>query len=433
MRLSSLLVAPLLALVGAALPPFQGPAPEDLTPAPDLPSGAELAPPRHPRVIWTADPARAATVSWVTERATTDNHLLLWTEGAEPRRVDSARDVLLTRHGSEGEDVPDTWVHHVRLSDLAPDTAYHLRLVSDGLASPDRWFRTAPVDDQPYALVYGGDARSGWEDRVRVNGLLGTLAAGDSDVLAFLHGGDYVYDGRKLAQWRVWMEHHDLLSSPDGRLLPIVPVRGNHDVGPIFDQLWDTPGGEGRNWFATRLPLGLEVVTLDSNVAHGGDQYEWLRGELAERRPRARWLLAQYHRPAFPAVKSAGSARWSWVPSFEEFDVDLVFESDGHVYKRTLPIRDESHDETGVVYLGEGGLGVPQRTPRTRRWYLQEPGVAMRAHHVTVLSVGADELGIRSYGFPVDTDTGRLPEGEHEAELIDEARIPRRPDYPAAK
>ncbi len=421
-------------LLGLALPlAVLGPL---LAPTQDEPSSViatrAAAAPKHPRVIWTSDPSSSATVSWTTDVAVTDAHVMLWTEGGEPWRYDSDRDEQLIRGEKDGDDVLDTWVHHVRLTGLEQGTVHHLRLVSGGIASPDFWFRTAPTADEPYSLLYGGDARSGWEDRVRMNKLIAELAGEGSGVLAFLHGGDYMYDGRKLGLWRTWLEHGDATIAEDGRLLPIVPVRGNHDGGPIYDQLWDTPGGEGRNWFTTSLPLGLELVTLNTNIAHGGDQLDWLRDELAERRPQARWLLCQYHRPAFPAVKSAGSARWSWVPSFEEFDVDLVFESDGHVYKRTLPIRDESHDETGVVYVGEGGLGVPQRMPRERRWYLQEPGLTRRAHHVTKLTVGADALEIRSYGFPVDAESGRLGEGEHEAVLLDEARIEQRAGYPVA-
>ena len=62
--------------------------------------------------------------------------------------------------------------------------------------------------------------------------------------------------------------------------------------------------------------------------------------------------------------------------------MDLVVESDGHVIKRTVPIRNEKKDPTGIVYVGEGGLGVPQRSPKTDRWYLQKPGMAGADHHV---------------------------------------------------
>ena len=60
----------------------------------------------------------------------------------------------------------------------------------------------------------------------------------------------------------------------------------------------------------------------------------------------------------------------------------FVIESDGHVIKRTVPIRNEKKDSTGVVYVGEGGLGVPQRKPDLSRWYLRSPGMATRGHHV---------------------------------------------------
>jgi hypothetical protein len=51
-----------------------------------------------------------------------------------------------------------------------------------------------------------------------------------------------------------------------------------------------------------------------------------------------------------------------------------------------------------VVYVGEGGFGVKQRRPRTDRWYLQPPGMAMSAHHVWRLDFGEDRLELRAIG-----------------------------------
>ena len=134
---------------------------------------------------------------------------------------------------------------------------------------------------------------------------------------------------------------------------------------------------------------------MNSEISTAGDQARWLHQELAEARPDHRWLLVQYHRPVFPAVKSPGAGLLSWVPLFERYHVDLVCESDGHVVKRTVPIRDRKPDPSGVVYIGEGGLGVPQRTPKKERWFLQEPGMADAAHHVFVITAGADVMKIR--------------------------------------
>ena len=51
-------------------------------------------------------------------------------------------------------------------------------------------------------------------------------------------------------------------------------------------------------------------------------------------------------------------------PLFDKYHIDIALESDGHCMKRTAPIRHGKKDPTGIVYVGEGGLGVGQR----KRW-----------------------------------------------------------------
>jgi len=93
-----------------------------------------------------------------------------------------------------------------------------------------------------------------------------------------------------------------------------------------------------------------------------GDQARWLAAELSDSRSTNDWVIVQYHRPVYPAVKQPGSGLKSWVPLFKKFNVDLACEADGHDIKRTVPIRNGRQDASGVVYIGEGGLGVGQRT-----------------------------------------------------------------------
>ena len=162
----------------------------------------------------------------------------------------------------------------------------------------------------------------------------------------------------------------------------------------MFSVVSAAPGGSAdTNWFATAIG-DLTLITLDTEVSMAGAQRDWLEGALQRGRD-AKWLVASYHRPAYPAVKSASGAREHWVPLFERYDVDLVCESDGHSLKRTVPIREDRVDYTGVTYVGEGGLGVPQRTPDPDRWYLQEPGMVTSAHHVQVLSFEPELLRYR--------------------------------------
>ena len=211
------------------------------------------------------------------------------------------------------------------------------------------------------------------------------------DLLAFAHGGDYIVSGTNLEQWSVWLSDHELTTGKDGRMLPVIPARGNHDKGKIFNEVFGFPDDD-LNYYAINIGPEVRFVTLNTETSTAGDQAKWLDGELEHSRPNYRWLLAQYHRPAFPAVKEPSTALQSWVPLFEKYNVDLVCESDGHNIKRTVPIRGGKADESGVVYIGEGGLGVPQRTPKTDRWFLESPGMADQGHHVFVLTFEEDKL-----------------------------------------
>jgi hypothetical protein len=253
-------------------------------------------------------------------------------------------------------------------------------------------FTTAPADDREFRLLFGGDSRTGIVSRGQVNLLMADLSEKDDQLIAFAHGGDYIVSGKNWGQWSTWLSQHELTVTKSGKVLPIIPTRGNHDGGPLYDEIFDKPGGKGKNYFHTMISAKVALVTLNSEISAGGDQQAWLAKTLFDLRPKVRWLLAEYHRPVWPAVKSPGKAKKFWVPLFEKFNLDLVVESDGHVIKRTVPIRNEKKDPTGIVYVGEGGLGVPQRNPKSDRWYLQSPGMSGNGHHVMRVLFGKDKM-----------------------------------------
>ena len=74
--------------------------------------------------------------------------------------------------------------------------------------------------------------------------------------------------------------------------------------------------------------------------------------------------------------------------------MDLVFESDGHALKRTVPIfGGQRNNEKGIIYVGEGGLGVPLREAKLKdKWYFQPPGYAKSAYHFFSLNVTSENL-----------------------------------------
>lgn len=367
-----------------------------------LPSLADDTAPEGPfqiRVVWKGDAARQATISWSTMSEGESHQLHYRVAGSDEwQSLECQRS---GRHHGKLAEGKRLYFHHARLSDLTPGTRYDIACESDGVKTTrPLYFITAPAEDLPLAILFGGDSRSGADARKMMNRLLARLvdeqtAAGRPTILALAHGGDFIADGRKLSQWYEWLTDHELTIGPDGRLLPIIPTRGNHDIGPLIDEIFDFPLGDG-NYYTTDLGPEIRLTTLNTEISTAGDQQKWLQQELEANRRKFRWYLAQYHKPAFPAVKVPSTAYGSWVPLFEQYRLDLVCEADGHNIKRTSPILGNKIHPDGVVYIGEGGLGVGQRTPKTDRWYLKEVADKnSEGHHVHLLTFTKDHLDVR--------------------------------------
>ena len=341
------------------------------------------------RVIWTKEPSTKATISWTTAKKGSAHKVRYGIRSDDPEEFSNTQEPQRNGvySGANGE-----YYHHARISGLKPSTTYHFEIESDGKKSPVMRFTTAPSDDREFKLLFGGDSRTGIVSRGQVNLLMADLSENDDQLIAFAHGGDYIVSGKSWSQWSKWLSQHELTVTKSGKVLPLIPTRGNHDGGPLYDEIFDTPGGAGKNYFHTMISPKVALVTLNSEISAGGEQQAWLAKTLFDLRPKVRWLLAEYHRPVWPAVKGPGKAKSFWVPLFEKFNLDLVVESDGHVIKRTVPIRNEKKDPTGIVYVGEGGLGVPQRKPKSDRWYLQEPGMAGAGHHVMKIAFGKTKM-----------------------------------------
>lgn len=363
--------------------------------------------PRHVRVLWLEDPTSQAVVSWTTDLPVENSRLHYDTE---PRRgrLDRYRHtadlahtgpITLTRADLRHGMAPATFAH-VHLTGLTPDTTYYFTVESGEERSPEFHFRTAPAVDQPTKILFGGDSRiNGHEpyfhhDRRSMNRRMAALTEEHPDILAFLHGGDFA----QLAQWRfldAWLTDHELTRTQDGRIIPLIPVRGNHDRDIGFEEIFWWPQETPDYYYSLQLTPRIGVVVLNTEMSLGGRQRQWLADTLATLRPTNRWLLTAYHRPSWPSVRGfedGANRRRFWVPLFEEFGVDLSLESHDHAMKRTVPIRDAAEHPEGVVYIGDGGLGVPQRQPDTTRWYLQGEGLARPVHHVHILEFHPDHL-----------------------------------------
>ena len=335
------------------------------------------------RVIWKGDASTEATISWSTAEEGSKHRVLY---GTDDQTLDKSLDCQVNSGYTVNKGDKSVYYHHARLSGLKPDTDYHFAMESDGKRSRQLYFRTAPASGTGFSIIHGGDSRSGHTDRCRMNLRIAAIARDNRKVLAFAHGGDYIVSGKVWKQWRLWLSQHELTTAEDGRVLPIIPTWGNHDGGVLYFEIFDLDQKMER-WYTTQLGKDVAMVTLDTNSPAGGEQAEWLEKQLKELRPKNKWLMVQYHRPMYPAVKSPARHAPVFCPLFDEFGVDLALEADGHCMKRTVPIRDGKAHPEGLVYLGEGGLGVGQRKTDGKRWYFQDGGKAGSAHHIVLLDI----------------------------------------------
>ncbi len=360
------------------------------------------------RLSWKEDPAHKATLSWSTAKPDGE-HLIYFDTVSHKGRLDAYANRLVCQlsgryrlsdnelKAAADRRPPEAYYHHARMTELRPNTTYYVVMVSNAVASREFHFKTAPIEDVAMSFIHGGDSRSGITARTLVNDMISQHVSKFPEIIAFIHGGDYIGSGRSWGQWRMWLSQNELITTPEGRLVPIVPAKGNHDGGILIAQVFDFDQQKQRYYYDVSFGPQFALVTLDTNIAGTGAQESYLKEALPRLRPDHRWLITQYHRPLWPAVKGVPSHKRVFVPVFERHNVDMALESDGHCMKRTVRIRNDKADPTGIVYLGEGGLGVGQRQADTSRWYLKADAGAMvgSAHHIVRLDLSESKLRSR--------------------------------------
>ncbi len=267
----------------------------------------------------------------------------------------------------------EIWVYRASLVDLEPDSLYQLRL-----EEKIRQFHTLSQRlNRPLRVVAGGDAFYGSGRSFQVMNRRAAILDPDFVIM----GGDIAYtEGWKKAKethvaadrwyefFRIWTKQ---MTTPNGRMIPIVPVIGNHDVR-------NTKQREGfYQVFAFREQLSYRVFAvgeivfflLDTGHTYSvkGKQTQWLRRVLQEHE-QAAYKIPVYHVAAYPSYypfekKVSREVRENWIPLFEMFGVKIVLENHDHAFKRTLPMKAEKEDPDGIVFLGDGSWGVAPRKP----------------------------------------------------------------------
>lgn len=313
------------------------------------------------RAMWRTDPSTSMVIGWQQFSGTDARILYQPDDGGVERWI-----VHYPDRCTEIRDMPTCFA---RLTGLRPDTRYRFVVRDNEGDSRVLYFHTAPANsDTPVTLLCGGDSRNNRSMRQRMN-----LLAARMQPLAILFSGDMT-DWSTVREWQEWLDDWQLTITLDGRLIPIIPARGNHEPSnDLLTDLFDVPHPEV--WYS--LGFGgdlLRVYTLNSMAPATGKQAEWLEHDLSVFGPAYTWRMVQYHHPIRPHQKRKRPqhAQYAaWADLFYRHNVQLVQESDAHVVKVTWPLRPDTgpgsregfirDDNAGTIYLGEGGWGAPLR------------------------------------------------------------------------
>jgi len=328
--------------------------------------------PENIHLTWEDDTSTTITVTWQTSFGISGDSVLfdVVSRGGESTLYSySASGTNHSYSGSSG------YIHDVKLTGLTPDTVYYFVCGGDmGGWSDERGFRTAPSVSSHVRFVVGGDSRTDWVERDKIS-----QAMAEFNPAFAINFGDLVNDGTIQSDWNSWFtDVHENWIGENGLIIPVIPVLGNHeypnDASTKYFEQFALPGNE--RWYSYDWGPDIHITCLDCYSSPSGEQLAWLENDLATH-ANYLWKFVMFHEPTFV---SGTHDPWEpgliyWVPLFDEYHVNIVFNGHEHNYQRSYPLNwIESQAETqaysnGTVYIVSGGWGAPLYSP-TPIWYM---------------------------------------------------------------
>ncbi|MDX1611360.1 MAG: metallophosphoesterase family protein, partial [Candidatus Thermoplasmatota archaeon] len=348
------------------------------------PSGIHLA--------YGSDGAEAMTISWVGPPGAMA-YAEVWPEGqaGEAQRV--------TARETQGP-VGASSSYHAHVEDLSPSSTYDYRVVVGEERSEMATFTTAPAPGTPGTITithfadhgtnHPANTRSDGEAPAENVALAASLSP---DV--HLVSGDTSYAEGDPVQWDLYLE----MIEPLARTVPYMTVPGNHEregtpatTGDVlgfanYDARFAMPEpSEEERWWQTQLGRTV-IIGLNSETACAGDpgtslapgpgvscqtsnqleaqedQLAFLEGVLsaASQDPGVDWIVVFLHHTLWSSAQHGSIAllQEHYGSVFDAYGVDVVLQGHDHVYERTHPIRGQTAQASGTVYLtnGQGGSG----------------------------------------------------------------------------
>jgi hypothetical protein len=236
-----------------------------------------------------------------------------------------------------------TYLHKATVAGLLPSTTYEYCFVGeDNTASSVFTFTTGNPTDFSFFAV--GDPQIGSSGNVANDtagwtNTLGLATTNFPDASFLVSAGDQVETAGTAAHYTGYLAPSTLKN------LPIANAIGNHDSGnQLFADHFNVPNrynlGTGATQFDYWFTYGNTLfMVLDSNTTSISGHKAFMEGALAAN-PNATWTIVMFHHGPYVNASHRSdsyisSFRTSWIPVFDELEIDVVLNGHDHSYVRS--------------------------------------------------------------------------------------------------
>jgi len=264
-------------------------------------------------------------------------------------------------------------LHTVHIKGLTAGTLYYYTVSSDETTSPLYSFQTAASENQTIVFVVYGDSQGDWDNWQMVS--LVAQAIEKENPSFVLKPGDLVDNGWNLRYW-----YDFFASSPFLHNSTFYPVLGNHEkLSCLYFSFFSLPYNE--HWYSFENgPVHFIGLNTNRPARYRFMQYFWLIHDLqAHEKP---YTIVFFHHPPYSSSNHGNTTilQKIWVPMFERYGVDIVFNGHDHNYERSII--------NNITYIVTGGGGSLLYDNGHSPWTVYSE----KTYHYCLLTVNASLL-----------------------------------------
>ena len=337
------------------------------------------------RLVWNDDPAHTITLAW-DQLDSTGTPEVLFSDVDFGRKFWKYKNMQTATRIFKHYEMN---THFAEISGLKGNTAYYFVLKDKQGVSKRYWFKTAPDKPKPFTFVAGGDTKS-FDEPLLAGQNSNKIVSKLRPLFVYFNGDFTTGSGLDAPNWKIWLnDWQELTTTPDGRMIPIVPIHGNHENGDRanLNYMFNAPYQENdSSYIYYSLSFGgnfFHMIQLNSEIEEGGAQRDWLEADLKEHQNYI-FKIAGYHKPFCPHTTSKRDNPYQynqWAHLFSQYKLSVSFDADSHMHKITYPVIPDStensflgfirDDKNGTMFVGEGSWGAaPRENNNDKPWTL---------------------------------------------------------------